>query len=125
MARSENVFAGREGQRVYAADGDVIRGRDRFSVAELNQYALEWRGQFVDDKLTATVGVRAPFFKRELNQYCYTPERRHRQSSHHRHRRRHAVHLARARRPPCPMATWRSSQQLPRPCSSSRRTATR
>src|SRR6185503_4797585 len=69
-----NVFAGRNGERVLAADGDIIRGRDRFSIAELNQFALEWRGQFDDDKFTATVGVRAPFFKRELNQYCYTPD---------------------------------------------------
>jgi iron complex outermembrane receptor protein len=69
----ENVFAGREGDRTYAADGDIIRGRDRFSIAELNQYALEYRGQFMDDKFIATLGVRAPFFKRELNQYCYTP----------------------------------------------------
>lgn len=69
----ENVFAGREGQRIYAADGDIIRGRDRYSVAELQQYSLEWRGQFAEDALTATVGVRAPFFTRELNQYCYTP----------------------------------------------------
>ena len=69
----ENVFAGRQGDRVYAADGDILRGRDRFSIAELQQYALEWRGQFAEDKLTATIGVRAPFFKRDLNQYCYTP----------------------------------------------------
>ena len=58
---------------MYAADGDILRGRDRFSIAELSQFAVEWRGQFVDDKLTATVGVRAPDFTRELNQYCYTP----------------------------------------------------
>jgi len=69
----ENVFAGREGERVLAADGDIIRGRDRFSIAELNQYALEYRGQFWEDKFTATLGVRAPYFTRELNQYCYTP----------------------------------------------------
>jgi iron complex outermembrane recepter protein len=69
----ENVFAGREGDRVYAADGDIIRGRDRYSVAELNQYALEYRGQFMENKFIATLGVRAPFFSRELNQYCYTP----------------------------------------------------
>ncbi|HET9864338.1 MAG TPA: TonB-dependent receptor [Steroidobacteraceae bacterium] len=69
----ENVFAGRQGERIYAADGDIIRGRDRFSIAELEQYALEWRGQFAEDKLAATIGVRAPFFTRELNQYCYTP----------------------------------------------------
>src|SRR5690349_3500361 len=35
----ENVFAGREGDRVYSVDGDIIRGRDRYSVALLNQYA--------------------------------------------------------------------------------------
>jgi iron complex outermembrane receptor protein len=69
----ENVFAGREGQRVFAADGDILRGRDRFSVAELSQFALEYRGQFFDDKFSATVGVRSPEFTRELNQYCYTP----------------------------------------------------
>ncbi|HTU67103.1 MAG TPA: TonB-dependent receptor [Steroidobacteraceae bacterium] len=69
----ENVFAGREGDRVFAADGDILRGRDRLSIAELKQYALEYRGQFLDDKFTATVGVRAPYFTRELNQYCYTP----------------------------------------------------
>jgi iron complex outermembrane recepter protein len=69
----EDVFAGRQGDRVLAADGDIIRGRDRFSIALLQQYALEWRGQFAEDKFTATLGVRAPFFERELNQYCYTP----------------------------------------------------
>jgi iron complex outermembrane receptor protein len=70
----ENVFAGRQGDRVLAADGDIIRGRDRFSIAELKQYALEWRGQFLEgEKLTATIGVRAPFFERQLNQFCYTP----------------------------------------------------
>jgi iron complex outermembrane receptor protein len=69
----EDVFAGRQGERVYAADGEIIRSRDRFSIAELMQYALEYRGQFMEDKVTATVGLRAPFFERELNQYCYTP----------------------------------------------------
>ncbi|HLA71591.1 MAG TPA: TonB-dependent receptor, partial [Steroidobacteraceae bacterium] len=70
----ENVFAGREGDRVLGADGSIIRGRDRFSIAELSQFALEWRGQFMEDKFTATVGVRAADFSRELNQYCYTPD---------------------------------------------------
>jgi iron complex outermembrane receptor protein len=69
----ENVFAGRQGERVYAADGDILRGRDRFSIAELKQYALEYRGEFFDDKFIATVGVRSANFTRELNQFCYTP----------------------------------------------------
>ena len=68
----ENVFAGRQGRKVYAADGVVLRNRDRYSIAELNQVAADYRGKFMDDKLTLNVGVRAPFFKRELNQYCYT-----------------------------------------------------
>ena len=68
----ENVFAGRKGTQVLNADGSVLRGRDRYSIAELNQFSAEYRGKFMDDKFTATVGIRAPFFKRELNQYCYS-----------------------------------------------------
>jgi iron complex outermembrane receptor protein len=71
--RPENVFAGRDGRPVLAADGSEIRGRDRLSIAELNQLAAEYRGKFLDDALTVNVGVRAPEFTRELNQYCYTP----------------------------------------------------
>ena len=43
-----------------------------FRSAQLNQISAEYVGQFMDDKLTVSAGVRAPFFKRELNQYCYT-----------------------------------------------------
>ena len=70
----ENVFGGLKGTPVLGADGDEIRGRDRFSIAELKQYSLEWRGQFLDDKFTATVGVRSTKLERQLNQYCYTPD---------------------------------------------------
>lgn len=69
-----DVFAGREGPSVLTADGSELRGRDRYSVAQLNQVAAEYRGEFIDNKLTAQLGLRAPFFKRELNQYCYTPD---------------------------------------------------
>ena len=69
----EDVFAGWSGNPILAADGSEIRGRDRFSIAELNQFAAEYRGKFLDDALTLNVGVRAPEFKRELNQYCHTP----------------------------------------------------
>ena len=68
----ENVFAGRQGKKALAADGSVLRGRDRYSIAELNQVAADYRGKFMEDKLTLNLGLRAPFFKRELNQYCYT-----------------------------------------------------
>ncbi|CAN5275324.1 TonB-dependent receptor [soil metagenome] len=69
-----NVFGGKEGHgaTVATADGSFLRARDRFSIAQLNQVAAEYRGKFMDSRLTVNLGVRAPFFKRELNQYCYT-----------------------------------------------------
>jgi iron complex outermembrane receptor protein len=71
-----NVFGGKdgEGQKVFGADGSFLRARDRFSIASLNQVSLEYRGEFLEDKLTLIVGARAPFFKRELNQYCYSQD---------------------------------------------------
>jgi iron complex outermembrane receptor protein len=68
----QNVFAGNKGSKIATADGSFLRGRDRYSIAELNQVSAEWHGKFMDNKLTATVGLRAPHFKRELNQYCYS-----------------------------------------------------
>lgn len=69
-----NVFGGKEGHgaKVLTSDGSFLRARDRFSIAQLNQAAAEYRGKFMDSRLTVNLGVRAPFFKRELNQYCYT-----------------------------------------------------
>lgn len=69
----ENVFGGKDGQgrRVELPDGTNLRRRDRLSIAQLHQFSAEYRGRFLDDKLLVNVGVRAPFFKRELNNYCY------------------------------------------------------
>ncbi|MDB5701720.1 MAG: TonB-dependent receptor [Sphingomonadales bacterium] len=53
-------------------NGNTVQKRDRKSFATLNQVAGEYRGQFMDDKLTVLLGVRAPFFKRDLNQNCFT-----------------------------------------------------
>jgi Outer membrane receptor for ferrienterochelin and colicins len=58
--------------RVLAADGTEIRGRDRNSRAILNQFSVDYDGDFFDGMAGAAVGVREPFFKRELNQQCYT-----------------------------------------------------
>ncbi len=72
---SQSWFGGKEtwgGDRLYAADGTLIRFRDRFSIAELQQIAGEYRGRFFDDKLSITLGVQHKEFTRELNQYCYT-----------------------------------------------------
>jgi iron complex outermembrane recepter protein len=69
-----NVFGGKDGQgaKVMTSDGSFLRARDRFSIAQLNQAAAEYRGKFMDSRLIVNLGVRAPFFKRELNQFCYT-----------------------------------------------------
>jgi iron complex outermembrane receptor protein len=69
----ENVFGGKdgEGRQVALPDNTNLRRRDRLSIAQLNQVAAEWRGRFMEDKLLLNVGVRAPFFKRDLNNYCF------------------------------------------------------
>lgn len=56
----------------FTRDGFALNKRNRLSYAILHQVSGEYRGQFLDERLTAVLGVRAPFFKRELNQYCYT-----------------------------------------------------
>ena len=68
----QNVFAGRNGTPVVSADGADLRGRDRFSIAKLNQVSLSYSGKLMDDKVHYSLGVRAPYFARQLNQYCYT-----------------------------------------------------
>lgn len=69
----ENVFGGKDGQglQVKLPDGTNLRRRDRYSIALLNQVSAEYRGRFLEDKMLVNVGVRAPFFKRDLNNYCY------------------------------------------------------
>ncbi|WP_082572377.1 TonB-dependent receptor [Brevundimonas sp. Root1423] len=57
---------------VTGRDGSIYRFRDRFSIAELQQFAVEYIGDFFDDSLTINLGVRAPKFTRELNQYCFS-----------------------------------------------------
>lgn len=68
----ENVFAGRNGRSVKTADGVDLRGRDRYTEATLNQVSFGYSGKFADDKVSLSAGARAPFFERELHQYCYT-----------------------------------------------------
>ena len=57
---------------VTGRDGSIYRFRDRRSVAELQQFAVEYIGDFFNDSLTVNIGVRAPRFTRELNQYCFS-----------------------------------------------------
>ena len=71
----ENVFAGKSagygGRQVILPDGTILRRRDRASVALLNQFAVEYRGRFMEERMLFNAGVRVPFFKRDLNQFCY------------------------------------------------------
>lgn len=69
-----HVFStkGAEDQAVTGRDGSIYRFRDRFSIAELQQFAVEYIGDFFNDSLTVNIGVRAPKFTRELNQYCFS-----------------------------------------------------
>jgi len=63
---------GEPGLRVTGPDGSFMRQRDRLSIAMLNQIAADYNGWFMDDKLRINVGLRAPYFERDLHNYCYT-----------------------------------------------------
>ncbi|MBN8804758.1 MAG: TonB-dependent receptor [Sphingopyxis terrae] len=52
--------------------GTVMQKRDRLSYATLNQISGEYRGEWMDGSFVTTLGIRAPFFKRDLNNYCFT-----------------------------------------------------
>jgi len=68
----ESVFGGRNGTPVLDAAGNVLQQRDRTSIALLNQISGQYIGKFFDQKLRIEVGIRRPFFKRDLDQHCYT-----------------------------------------------------
>ena len=72
--RYVDEFGGRneDDNQIVNLDGFALQNRDRLSYASLNQFALEYRGNFLNDALTLNLGVRAPFFERELNQFCYS-----------------------------------------------------
>ncbi len=69
-----NVFGGRgeEASAVTDAAGNVLQKRDRLSYAILHQVAGEYVGKYFDDALTVQAGVRAPFFRRNLTNNCWT-----------------------------------------------------
>ncbi len=53
-------------------NGYPLEKRDRLSYAILDDVFGEYRGQFFDRKLTLTLGVEGKFFKRNLNNFCFT-----------------------------------------------------
>ncbi len=75
FGRPYEVFSALDGEGPYAvndAAGNVLNKRNRLSYAILHQVSGEYRGTFFEDKLDLTLGVRAPFFRRNLSNYCYT-----------------------------------------------------
>lgn len=54
--------------------GSSIQKRNRLSYAILHQVSAEYNGKFFDGKLDVLAGVRAPFFKRNLTNYCFTAD---------------------------------------------------
>jgi iron complex outermembrane receptor protein len=68
-----NPFFGRNGDPIITAAGTVLQNRDRTSVALLNQLSGQYIGKFFDQRLRLELGVRSPWFKRDLDQHCYTP----------------------------------------------------
>lgn len=57
---------------LFDANGVAMQKRNRLSYAILTQVSGEYRGEFLDGNLVTTLGIRAPFFKRDLNNYCFT-----------------------------------------------------
>ncbi len=53
-------------------NGNVLQKRNRLSYAILHQVSARYNGKFMDEKLSLDIGVRAPFFKRNLTQNCFT-----------------------------------------------------
>lgn len=72
LGNPENVFGGRNGRPVLSADGVPLRQRDRLSIALLNQVSGQYIGKFFEDKLRVELGVRMPFFQRDLENFCFT-----------------------------------------------------
>ena len=54
---------------VFDVNGVALQKRDRLSYAILHQISGEYRGDF--GPLTVNAGIRVPFFRRNLNNYCF------------------------------------------------------
>lgn len=52
--------------------GFPVQKRDRLSWAILQQASLQYIGKFMDEKLVIDAGLRMPFFRRNLTNYCFT-----------------------------------------------------
>jgi iron complex outermembrane receptor protein len=69
----DQPFFGRNGTPIITAAGTKLQNRDRTSIALLNQLSGQYIGKFFDNRLRLELGVRSPWFVRDLDQHCYTP----------------------------------------------------
>ncbi|MCE9523685.1 MAG: TonB-dependent receptor [Alphaproteobacteria bacterium] len=69
-----DIFGGLDSEtaKIRGLDGNALQARDRLSHAILNQVAVSYVGRFFNEKLLVDIGVRAPYFSRDLNQNCFT-----------------------------------------------------
>ncbi|ESQ83426.1 hypothetical protein AEAC466_12180 [Asticcacaulis sp. AC466] len=74
--RYVDPFGGRDDKslRILGKDGSVHERRQRFSLANVDTYFLEYRGRFLEDKLFVSLGVKQQKMERDLNQFCYSPD---------------------------------------------------
>ncbi|MNQ73510.1 ferrichrome outer membrane transporter [compost metagenome] len=56
---------------ILTLDGTPFQKRNRRSTAELSQFAVQYIGNLFNDAVTLDVGLRAPRFSRDLQNYCY------------------------------------------------------
>ncbi len=66
-------FFGRNGPAIITAAGTKLQNRDRTSIALLNQVSGQYIGKFIQRRLRLELGLRSPWFVRDLDQHCYTP----------------------------------------------------
>ncbi|WP_313435911.1 TonB-dependent receptor domain-containing protein [Novosphingobium sp.] len=57
---------------IIGIDGNTLQKRDRLSYAILHQVSGEYSGDYANDKLHLNVGLRMPFFRRNLTNNCST-----------------------------------------------------
>jgi len=66
----ESVFGGRNATPLLDVNSFQFQQRDRTSIARLHQFAGQYIGNFFDDHLRVELGLRLPFFHRDLQTFC-------------------------------------------------------
>ena len=71
--RPKSYFGGLSGDAsALDAAGQPLSKRNRLTYSILHQVSGEYRGRPIDDSLSLTIGLRAAFYRRNMNNACYT-----------------------------------------------------